>query len=82
MNKIIFKRICEVLSAGELFRIISTGEVLNFHSSSGGANFSSCVTVTVNNMRQVEIGNLMLHQIEKVDKLGQVIDDFNQYRDS
>lgn len=76
----IYKRFEQVFTPGEKFKIISTGEVLVYQSSTGGANWSSYVTVALAGKMEVEIGSFWLHQVVKVDDNGNVIDDFSQYR--
>lgn len=82
MQSYIYKRFDDVFVSGDLFRIKETGEVLSYSKSYGGANWSSSVFVAINNKVEVEIGTLWVHEVEKVDKAGGVIDDFSQHKRS
>ena len=69
-----------VFEKGELIRIKETGEVFTYELGSGGANFSTYVTVTVAKDRfRFDLPLLWLADVEKVDINGNVIDDFSQY---
>ena len=78
-NAWIYKHTMDLFKQGELLRIKETGEVLIYHSSTGGANFTSCVTVSVGSVI-TDLRPLRIHEIEKVNKHGVVIDDFEQHR--
>lgn len=78
----IYKRFDDVFKKGELFRVLDTGEIFSYESSSGGANFSSHVTVMLMEAIPVRLPRSMrLHEVEKVDKQGNVIDDFSGLRE-
>jgi len=80
-QKMIYERIQSVFKKGELLRIKETGEVYTYEKGEGGANFSTIVTISVNNGKfTTEIGMIWLHSVEKVDKSGNVIDDFSSLR--
>jgi hypothetical protein len=65
---------------GELIRIKKTGEVFIYESSTGGANFSSYLVITVGNAL-VEYRTLLLtNDVEKVDAKGHVTDNFSQHK--
>lgn len=78
MKYIIRKHILSVFKEGELMRVKDTGEIFTYHSGSGGANFSTSVTIQLR-YSTAEIGSLRLSQVEKVNEKGVVIDDFSQY---
>lgn len=78
MKYIIKKHILSVFEEGELMRLKDTGEIFIYHSGSGGANFSTIVTIQLR-YSAVELGSLRLSEVEKVNKDGDVIDDFTQY---
>lgn len=78
-DKWIYKHTMDLFKEGELLRIKETGEVFTYHSSTGGANFSSCVVVQAG-YEQARLPSLRIHEIEKVNKHGVVIDNFEQHR--
>lgn len=80
MSRYIYKRFDDVLVSGDLFRIKKTGEIVTYSRSYGGANWSSSVFITVNDKVEFEIGTLWVHEIEKVNEVGEVIDDFSQHK--
>ena len=74
-----YKRLDDVFESGELIKFKKTGEVFIYHSSNGGANFSSGLTVALSNSEHY-LGLTMLDDVVKVDIDGNVIDDFEQYK--
>ena len=73
-----YKHIISLFEKGDLMRIKNTGEVLTYESGTGGANFSSYVVVLCGRTL-VDMPLLWIYQVEKVDKSGVVIDDFDRY---
>ena len=78
-DKWIYKHAMDLFKQGELVRIKETGEVFTYHSSTGGANFSSYLVLQVGRIL-VDYPQVRVHEIEKVNKHGVVIDDFEQHR--
>ena len=78
-SKWIYKHAMDLFKKGELLRIKETGEVLVYESSTGGANFTSSIVVQVG-YDLARLRSMRIHQIEKVNKHGVVIDDFEQHR--
>jgi len=78
MKYIVRKHILSVFEKGELIRIKDTGEVFTYHSGEGGANFSTSVIIQLRYSNEI-LGSLRLSEVEKVNKNGDVIDDFARY---
>ena len=76
----IFKRLMDVFSKGELIKIKATGEVFVYESSTGGANFKSYLTVNVRSNVFEYAKSFHVDEVLKVDVDGLTIDDFSQYR--
>jgi len=74
-----YKRLMDVFSVGELIRIKKTGETFLYESSTGGANFTSCLVVNVGGTLIEWCGSLHVDDVEKVDKIGAVLDDFEKH---
>lgn len=76
----IYKRFDDVFKKGDKFKILETGEILIYQSSTGGANFSSYVEILIAGKILVTTGCMWLHEVVKVNDEGEVIDDFSQYK--
>ena len=70
----------DVFSKGELIKIKATGEVFVYEGSTGGANFSSYLTVNVCGNAFEYAKSFHVDEVLKVDVDGLVIDCFSQHR--
>ena len=74
-----YKRLMDVFEKGELIRINETGEVFTYEASSGGANFSSYLTVNIAGTLVEWNRSLLIDDVTKVNKAGMVLNDFAEY---
>ena len=70
----------EVFTKGELIRINKTGEVFTYENATGGANFSSYLTINIRGALIDYRKALHVDEVSKVNEQGTVIDDFKTAR--
>lgn len=76
----IYKRLMDVFVQGELIRIKETGETFIYQSSTGGANFSSYLCVSVGGTWVHWRKALHVDEVVKVNASGAVLDDFSHLK--